>query len=98
MGLVGDKTLGYMYHPSSWGKGYATEALSAFVKAFFEKRPQEECILAETDVNNAGSRNVLQKVGFVEIRRETFDNPTMGPQAAVVYELKRGNLRAAKSV
>jgi RimJ/RimL family protein N-acetyltransferase len=92
MGVHGDNEVGYMFHPSSWGKGYATEALAAYLRAYFEKFPREELVVAKTDVTNAGSRKVAEKVGFVEVRREVFDNPTLGTQDTVVYELKKGNL------
>jgi ribosomal-protein-alanine N-acetyltransferase len=78
-----------MFHPSYWGKGYATEALTGFLKKYFEMLPEEDYILAKTDVSNKASRRVLEKVGFSESGRETFDNPTLGPQNAVVYKITR---------
>lgn len=89
IGSARDDEIGYMFHPDYWGRGYATEALAAFVKVYFEKLPSAAFILAKTDVSNKASRRVLEKVGFAHVGEEMFDNPTLGPQPAVVYELKR---------
>jgi ribosomal-protein-alanine N-acetyltransferase len=88
IGSARDKEIGYMFHPSYWGKGYATEALEGFIKNYFEILPNEEYVIAMTDASNMGSRKVLEKVGFKKIGEETFDNPTLGVQDTFVYEFR----------
>ena len=55
--------LGYWYGTRHWGKGYATEAGRAAVSAYFaqETTPLESGYLD----GNAGSKHVLEKLGFV---------------------------------
>jgi ribosomal-protein-alanine N-acetyltransferase len=88
LGSARDREIGYMFHPDYWGRGFATEALSAFVKVYFEKLPDAEAVVAKTDVSNGGSRRVLEKVGFTHVADEMFDNPTLGPQPAAVFEIR----------
>ncbi|GLI72364.1 hypothetical protein PoHVEF18_000536 [Penicillium ochrochloron] len=59
--------LGYIFHPSAWGKGYATEAVAAFVRHYFILRPDAAYIEAKVDSKNTPSIRVLQKCGFDEI-------------------------------
>lgn len=62
--------LGYVFHPSFWGKGYATESVGAFVARFWELRPAIRTITARTDTENRESMRVLAKCGFREVGRE----------------------------
>ena len=61
--------LGYTFHPSAWGRGYATEAVSEFVQRFWELRPTVDRMNAELVSENFGSMKVLKKCGFQEIER-----------------------------
>lgn len=55
--------LGYRFIQKHWGKGYATESAKAFLDfGFNEMKLETICICA--DVGNAGSRNVIEKLGF----------------------------------
>jgi len=79
--------LGYMFHPSSWNKGYATEALIAFLKTYCTVLGKDiGVIVAHTDVENMGSQRVLVKAGFREVRREGWENVTLGVRESVVFE------------
>ena len=66
----GDIEVGYFIKRSAWGKGFATEACRRIVQFAFDESPLTE-IVATFDKGNAASRNVLEKVGFVNhgIRR-----------------------------
>jgi ribosomal-protein-alanine N-acetyltransferase len=79
--------LGYMFHPSYWGKGYATEVLKAFLNTYYEVLgPGIGKIVAHTDVENEGSKRVLVKCGFKEVRREPWENVTLGTRESVIFE------------
>ena len=67
--------IGYAVHPSSWGKGYATEALQLLLKMWWNLRrrtvdaedacPAEpEKAFALCEKKNARSYRVLEKCGF----------------------------------
>jgi RimJ/RimL family protein N-acetyltransferase len=76
-----------MFHPSYWGKGYATEALRAFLTTYYEILGVEVGkIVAHTDVENEGSKRVLVKCGFREVRREGWENVTLGMRESIVFE------------
>ena len=55
--------IGYILHPDAWGKGLATEALSAIIAHGFEAR-NLDVIKADVDPRNHASLRLLQKLGF----------------------------------
>ncbi|KAF2097371.1 acyl-CoA N-acyltransferase [Rhizodiscina lignyota] len=67
MGVVGSQELGYQFHPATWGKGIATEAVSAFVKELSRHPDLVDMNKLEAWVaeENKGSQRVLEKVGFL---------------------------------
>lgn len=66
-----DKRLvGYWIARRYWGRGIATKALREFL-AVVNERP----LHAHVAAHNAGSIRVLEKCGFVTIRRELLDDP-----------------------
>ncbi|KAJ5966071.1 hypothetical protein N7481_012785 [Penicillium waksmanii] len=56
--------VGLIFHRSTWGLGFATEALNAFLELFWKERPEFEHLEAWCDEENAASSNVLRKCGF----------------------------------
>ena len=65
--------MGYMFDPSVWGQGYATEAVKGFLEAYWEAFPEgfpglegeeKDYLTAVTDKTNSGSVKVLEKNGF----------------------------------
>ncbi|RGP80410.1 n-acetyltransferase p20 [Fusarium longipes] len=79
--------LGYWLAESAWGKGYATEAVKAFLHWCFETWPDLNRMEAAVTELNVGSQNVLKKSGFIQegIRRgaifkngEIFDELQFG--------------------
>lgn len=64
--LLGDEPaeLGYWLGEPYWGQGYATEAGRALVDA--AKAAGATALRSRARSTNAGSRNVLRKLGFVE--------------------------------
>ncbi|OJD27369.1 hypothetical protein ACJ73_01233 [Blastomyces percursus] len=65
--------LGYIFHPSAWGKGYATEAVSAFVDIFWGEQMAANEIEAQVDPDNLASTNVLRKCGFALVAEANED-------------------------
>ena len=61
--------IGYILHPDMWGRGLAFECLSALVERAF-RRCDCERLLADVDPRNTASLRLLEKLGFVETRRE----------------------------
>ncbi|TQV77816.1 GNAT family N-acetyltransferase [Denitrobaculum tricleocarpae] len=59
--------VGYAFHPDVWGRGYATELVTASLKLADEVLALPE-VWAFAQPDNAGSRRVLEKTGFAEIR------------------------------
>ena len=75
--LQGRLTVGYALAPEVWGKGYATEALSAAIEAGFALTNAIE-MLASAHVENAASRRVLDKCGFTHIGTGLEGAPARG--------------------
>ena len=65
--------LGYLLARKFWGKGFASEAAGACLKYGFEKLGFRE-IIAMTDLENAVSQKVLEKIGFIKRSVEIFNN------------------------
>lgn len=62
-GLSNFYEIGYRFAQRYWGKGYATEATKAIVAYGFQQF-QTDAFYAITDIDNQGSRKVLEKSGF----------------------------------
>ncbi|CAI6335196.1 unnamed protein product [Periconia digitata] len=96
VGAVRAPEIGYMFNIDYWGKGYATEALRAFMPLFFDHysggvNQRYEFAEAHTDPELLASHNVLEKAGFKlhERREKDFDNPVLGLRDTLVYRLYR---------
>ncbi|KND88928.1 hypothetical protein TOPH_06497 [Tolypocladium ophioglossoides CBS 100239] len=66
--------LGYLFHPASWGKGYATESLLEFLRVYQEesearKRGVRVHICGNVHGDNVKSLRVMEKLGFEEVGR-----------------------------
>lgn len=62
-GRIGFLDLGYRFRKESWGKGYATEAAAACMH-YYRGHLTHFDVHAVTHIQNKGSRNVLEKIGF----------------------------------
>jgi RimJ/RimL family protein N-acetyltransferase len=62
--------LSYMFLPSAWGKGYATEAVKAVVASCEQRSPwspfKRVYLRAIVNRENPGSRRVMDKIGIAE--------------------------------
>ncbi|KAF3457117.1 hypothetical protein FNV43_RR01774 [Rhamnella rubrinervis] len=56
--------LGYVLGSKYWGKGIATQAVKLVAHTIFKEWPHLERLEALVDVENEGSKRVLQKAGF----------------------------------
>ena len=63
----GEVTVGYGMVESEWGRGYGTAAL-AFLVSVCRAHGGVTVINADTDLDNVGSRRVLEKNGFQKLR------------------------------
>ncbi len=59
--------VGYLLSPAVWGRGYASEALTAFVA--HRRRCGSRELTADTDPRNEASMRLLRRHGFVETGR-----------------------------
>lgn len=96
IGAVRSPEVGYMFNQSYWGKGYATEAMKAFLTLFFDyysggERERFEYAEAHVDTELVSSQNVLKKAGFqlLEKREKDFENPVLGTRDTLIFRLPR---------
>ena len=68
---VGTAEINYWIIPSQWGNGYATEAARCLIQYGFNQRNLHKVVARVTEFNDA-SKQVLEKIGFVEegVQRE----------------------------
>lgn len=59
--------IGYLLNPAAWGRGYASEAMAAFIA--HRRRSGSRELTADTDPRNGASIRLLQRHGFVETGR-----------------------------
>jgi [ribosomal protein S5]-alanine N-acetyltransferase len=59
--------VGYFFHPSAWGKGYATELVTTCV-ALADNVLHLPEVIAFARPENTASRSVLEKSGFQQVR------------------------------
>ena len=59
--------VGYLLDPATWGKGYAHEAMAAFVARRRALGSTE--LTADVDPRNHSSLRLLRRIGFTETRR-----------------------------
>jgi len=60
--------VGYMFLPTFWGNGYATEAVAAVLEWIEHVLPEEPVVLCSQSVNDASVR-LAARLGFVEKER-----------------------------
>lgn len=59
--------VGYYFHPDAWGRGYASELVTAAL-AVADRQLQLPEVWAMAHPDNRGSRRVLEKAGFGVVR------------------------------
>ncbi len=63
VGMWRPPEIGFIFHPDVWGRGIATEALTAFVDHAFS-RAEINALTADVDPRNLASLKLLQRLGF----------------------------------
>lgn len=76
--------IGYILHPEQWGRGFATEALTAVIARVFA-RHDVPAITADIDPRNTASIRVLTKLGFAETHRASRTWQVAGEWCDSVY-------------
>ena len=59
---------GFILHPDFWGRGFATEAATAYIDHAFRTTAAER-LIADVDPRNQASLRLLGELGFVETGR-----------------------------
>ena len=62
LGVYAMPAIGFMLHPDHWGKGYAREALAAFLPYIAGRGARH--LVADVDPRNRASRALLEACGF----------------------------------
>ncbi len=75
--------IGYVLGRNYWGKGIATEVCKALTEYSFANTGTKE-VVAITDLDNTGSQNVLQKVGF-----ERLSNLMRNQEELAYFKIER---------
>lgn len=78
----GTRELGYTLTRARWGQGLATEIAAALVRWHRDAAPDVE-LCAYAALDNAASRRVLDKVGFISARLATHNG-----MACAEYQLR----------
>lgn len=92
-------SLAYFLDPAAWGRGYATEAMRAFLAACFARFPGLDVIAADHYADNPASGRVLQKLGFVKTGEGTGRSlARLEPAPNIHYRLMRASFEAAHEI
>jgi ribosomal-protein-alanine N-acetyltransferase len=82
--------LGYRFIKRYWGKGYATETAIESLRYGFTMLNAAE-IIAIADVENEGSKNVIEKAGLTFIETFTYDGTLHNWYKITLDEWKKKN-------
>ena len=77
-----DLELGWRFKQTAWGKGYATEAALAIMRAFELNGTKQFSALAEEE--NVASVNVMKKLGMTYLKKDLHKDP-LGDAIVVYY-------------
>ncbi|KAK8045550.1 hypothetical protein PG993_005574 [Apiospora rasikravindrae] len=98
IGITRPPEIFFIFSRVSWGKGYATEALEAFLTTYWSKFPNglqqmgyehKDLLQAYVVEENAGSCRVLEKAGFKQIGTAVGKVGDRKDVLERVYEIRR---------
>jgi RimJ/RimL family protein N-acetyltransferase len=95
VGIASPPEIFYIFDDHYWGKGLATEALTAFLKSYWStfpdgNGPAGNVLEAHIVSGNIGSSRVVSKCGFVHVREEVEHED--GKETKIeIYQLKKGD-------
>ncbi|MEW4449325.1 GNAT family N-acetyltransferase [Qipengyuania sp. JC766] len=94
---VGDMEIGWLIREDRWRRGYASEAVAAFIEEAFE-RHGAPVLAALTSDTNRGSIAVMEKFGMTRRPDLFFSDPAYpdSDNPTVVYTLDRSDRERAK--
>lgn len=97
VGIGGDPvSTAYFLDPAYWGRGYATEALGAFLSAVMPRFGVDVVEAGHFD-DNPASGAVMRKVGFVEVGREMLESAArQGAREVMTYRLALARLQVVR--
>jgi RimJ/RimL family protein N-acetyltransferase len=75
-----DVEINYMFDPTVWGRGYATEAPAEFLAIGFDRHDLARMV-ATTNPANVASAHVLQKVGMKVVGKKDLGGGARGRSA-----------------
>ena len=78
---------GYFLDPAFWGRGLATEAMTAFLPQVIARFGLTE-VFADHCTDNPASGAVLRKLGFRQIGEGIGDSLARGPMPIAIYRLE----------
>jgi len=87
--------IGYAIRPDRWNRGFASEAIAAFLAALQPRLALAE-LWAMVDPANAASRRVMEKLGFERCTGEVGPPIKASRPASLVYVLRYGGALAAE--
>ncbi|MCJ1370153.1 hypothetical protein MMC20_001365 [Loxospora ochrophaea] len=102
-GIIRSNDTGYLFNRQCWGKGYATEALSAIIESYWAtfsegipgvEEGKKHRLLACTEQANVASESVLAKCGFEICGKEVEVDEQRGEVPLHHWELWRPGKRA----
>lgn len=95
VGLGGDNAnLGYMFGQQYWGQGYATEAVSAFLRDAYAFLPELDVLHADVYDDNTASIRLLTRLGFTRAGPSTCQSlGRVEPGASSAYRVTRSSLK-----
>ncbi|TCM77326.1 GNAT family N-acetyltransferase [Rhodovulum steppense] len=89
----------YFLDPTQWGRGFATEALRAFLAASFVRLPGLDVVTADHFADNPASARVLQKLGFRQIGTGMGQSlARLEPAPNIHYRLFRTSFEAVHEI
>lgn len=87
----GTAEIGYVYDESVWGRGYATEALAAYMNVYWGHAKSINAVVAMVDPENTPSIKVLEKCGFVAVEYlvKNIVLPALGTRDTLILRIER---------